>query len=58
MKRLKGLDVLRGLMSLNVILCHFICAYYPEMYTLSWTEKYARGDGTGDICLLSVVCAD
>ncbi len=39
-KRLKYLDGLRGLMSINVIICHFICVYYPEMYTLAWAEKY------------------
>ena len=43
MKRLKYLDGLRGLMSINVLLCHFICVYYPEMYTMAWAEKYSGG---------------
>lgn len=30
-------------MSINVLLCHFICVYYPEMYTIAWAEKFAGG---------------
>lgn len=26
------LDGMRGLMAINVILCHFVCVYYPQMY--------------------------
>jgi len=36
MKRLKFLDGLRGLMALNVVLCHFVCVYYPQMVKVEW----------------------
>lgn len=38
MKHLKFLDGLRGLMALNVILCHFVCVYYPQMYIANWGD--------------------
>lgn len=31
-KKLHYLEGIRALMAFNVILCHFICAYYPMMY--------------------------
>lgn len=31
-KKLFHLEGMRALMALNVILCHFVCVYYPEMY--------------------------
>ncbi len=34
------LDGLRGLMAINVIICHFICVYFPQMYF----EKFAEQD--------------
>ncbi|MGN0443393.1 MAG: acyltransferase family protein [Acutalibacteraceae bacterium] len=34
-KRLDYLDGLRGIMSINVILCHFVCVFYPQMYKSS-----------------------
>jgi len=30
--KLEFLDGIRGLMAVNVILCHFVCVYYPQMY--------------------------
>lgn len=30
--KLHYLDGMRGLMAINVILCHFVCVYYPQMY--------------------------
>lgn len=30
--KLYYLDGMRGLMAINVILCHFVCVYYPQMY--------------------------
>lgn len=39
-KRLNYLDGLRGIMSINVVLCHFVCGFYPQMYKAS--------AGTGD----------
>lgn len=37
MVRNKSLDGIRGLMAINVVICHFICAYYPEMYFIDST---------------------
>ncbi len=31
-RRLTHLEGMRALMALNVILCHFVCVYYPQMY--------------------------
>lgn len=31
-KRIDYLDGLRGIMSINVVICHFIDAFYPQMY--------------------------
>ena len=31
-KNLLFLDGMRALMAINVILCHFVCVYFPEMY--------------------------
>ncbi|MBO5417826.1 MAG: acyltransferase [Clostridia bacterium] len=31
-KNLLYLDGMRALMAINVILCHFVCVYFPEMY--------------------------
>lgn len=30
--KLYYLDGMRGLMAINVILCHFVCVYFPQMY--------------------------
>jgi len=30
--KLAYLEGIRGLMAFNVVLCHFICIYYPQMY--------------------------
>ena len=30
--KLRHLDGMRGIMALNVILCHFVMVYYPQMY--------------------------
>lgn len=30
--KLQYLDGMRGLMAINVILCHFVCVYFPQMY--------------------------
>lgn len=31
-EKLPFLDGIRGLMALNVVICHFVLAYYPQMY--------------------------
>lgn len=31
-EKLPFLDGIRGCMALNVILCHFVCVYFPQMY--------------------------
>lgn len=31
-RKLVHLEGMRALMALNVILCHFVCVYYPQMY--------------------------
>lgn len=36
--KLEYLDGIRGLMAINVILCHFVCIYYPQMYYLEYAE--------------------
>lgn len=36
MKHIKWLDSLRGLFAVNVILCHFVCVYYPQMVKTAW----------------------
>lgn len=33
------LDGIRGLMALNVILCHFVVVYYPQMYFLNHADS-------------------
>lgn len=40
MTRDRSLDGIRGLMAINVVICHFICAFYPEMY---FVEKMRGG---------------
>lgn len=30
--KLYYLDGMRGLMAINVVLCHFVCVYFPQMY--------------------------
>ncbi len=37
--KLLYLDGLRGLMAINVVLCHFIVVYFPEMYFKDFAEK-------------------
>lgn len=32
--KLTHLEGMRALMAINVLLCHFVCAYYPQMYFL------------------------
>lgn len=34
------MDGLRGLMALNVIICHFVVGYYPQMYYLEDAQKF------------------
>ena len=36
--KLSYLEGMRALMALNVILCHFVCVYYPQMYFVG--EEY------------------
>lgn len=31
--RITFLDGIRGLMAINVLLCHFVCVYFPSMYS-------------------------
>ena len=31
-RKLTHLEGMRALMALNVLLCHFACVYYPQMY--------------------------
>ncbi len=49
MKKLKYLDGIRGLMAINVLICHFICVYYPQMYQQSWI-----GDNGGFLTAFAV----
>ncbi len=37
--KLEFLDGIRGLMAFNVILCHFVCVYYPQMYYPEYAES-------------------
>lgn len=37
--KLEYLDGIRGLMAFNVILCHFVCAYYPQMYYSEYADS-------------------
>lgn len=38
-KRIKWLDGIRGIMAVNVILNHFVCIYFPQMYFGEYAEK-------------------
>lgn len=37
--KLYYLDGMRGLMAINVILCHFVCVYFPQMYFQSSAQE-------------------
>jgi len=37
--KLEFLDGIRGLMAFNVVLCHFVCVYYPQMYYPEYAES-------------------
>lgn len=37
--KLYYLDGMRGLMAINVILCHFVCVYFPQMYFQNSAQK-------------------
>ncbi len=39
MKKLTHLEGMRGLMAVNVILCHFVCVYYPQMYFSGYEDS-------------------
>ena len=38
--RLKFLDGLRGLAALNVIICHFVVVYFPQMYYKEYADSW------------------
>lgn len=38
--RIKALDGMRGLMAVNVVLCHFVCVFYPHLYQTTWAIQY------------------
>lgn len=42
-KRIKWLDGIRGIMAVNVILNHFVCIYFPQMYFGEYAEKMWGG---------------
>lgn len=33
------IEGIRGIMAINVLLCHFVCVYYPEAYFLDYASK-------------------
>ena len=37
--KLYYLDGMRGLMAINVILCHFVCVYFPQMYFQNFAQE-------------------
>ncbi len=37
--RLEYLDGIRSLMAINVVLCHFVEVYYPQMYYQAYAES-------------------
>lgn len=39
-ERISFLDGMRGLMALNVVICHFVVGYYPQMYYWEDTQKF------------------
>ena len=41
--KLYWLDGMRGLMAINVILCHFVCVYYPQMYFENFADQRSGG---------------
>lgn len=43
MNRYLYFDGIRGIMAFNVLICHFVCVYYPEMYF----ENFANSMGGG-----------
>lgn len=38
--RLKFLDGIRGLAALNVIICHFVVIYFPQMYYKEYADSW------------------
>lgn len=39
--KINFLDGLRGIMAINVVICHFVCVFYPQMYF----KEYSDGMG-------------
>lgn len=39
--RLEYLDGIRSLMAINVVLCHFVEVYYPQMYIRPMRNRWA-----------------
>lgn len=37
--KMEYLDGIRGLMAFNVLLCHFVCVYYPQMYFQEYADS-------------------
>ena len=42
-QKLDYLDGMRALMAFNVIICHFVCVYYPTMYFAGYAESSFQG---------------
>lgn len=38
-KKFQYIEGIRGIMAINVLLCHFVCVYYPEAYFLDYVKK-------------------
>lgn len=37
--KMKYIEGIRGVMAINVLLCHFVCVYYPAAYFASYARK-------------------
>lgn len=42
-RKIEFLDSLRGLAAFNVIICHFVVVYFPQMYYKEYADSWGGG---------------